>query len=72
MTRRQGYPYNGKKYIGNKNKKEVHDLDQEDTNPNGCQINEIKEVVTFNPDTLQQAHSEGYDNCAKCIGGSRR
>lgn len=51
---------------------EVHDLDKEDTSPNGCQIDEISNVKTFTPDTLEQAHSEKFDNCDKCIGGSRR
>jgi hypothetical protein len=63
MSRRQGPPLYGKRYCGNDSKMEVHDLDNEDKNPPGCQIDEI---------TLEQAHKEGYDNCAKCIGGSRR
>ena len=66
---------NGKRFLGNKNKMEVHDLTKEDKNPNGCQINEFLTAghgVSFVPDTLEQAHSEGYDNCAKCIGGSTR
>lgn len=65
----------GKKFIGNTNKKEVHDLTKEDTSPSGCQIDEIlqaKHGVFFVPDSLSRAHSEGFDNCAKCIGGSRR
>ena len=51
---------------------EVHDLLRENTN---CQIGEILTAgngVGFRPDTLAQAHSEGYDNCAYCIGGSTR
>jgi len=71
--RRPQFP--GKRYLGNSNKKEVHDLDQEDTSINGCQIDEIiraGHAVTFNPDTLGEAHAHGYDNCAKCIGGSLR
>ena len=39
------------------------------------QIDEIiraGHAKAFNPDTLTQAHSEDYDNCAYCIGGSRR
>lgn len=65
----------GKRFLGNKNKMEVHDLTKEDKNPNGCQINEFLNAghgVNFVPDTLEQAHSEHYDNCAKCIGGSTR
>lgn len=66
---------NNKQFLGNSNSKEVHDLDNEDTSGSGCQINEIiraGHAVYFTPDTLAQAHSEGYDNCAKCLSGSRR
>jgi hypothetical protein len=65
----------GKRYLGNSNKEEVHDLDQEDTSASGCQIDEIIKAghaVTFDPDTLEEAHVCGYDNCAKCLGGSLR
>lgn len=58
-------------YLGNKNTTEVHDLTRQTVN---CQINEIKpeHKKYFSPDTLAQAHYEGYDNCAYCIGGSTR
>ena len=62
----------GKRYLGNNNKKEVHDLQNETTQ---CQIDEIitaRHAVVFSPDTLDQAHSEGYDNGHYCIGGSTR
>jgi len=75
MARRPGHPTNGKQYVGNTNSMEVHDLDNEDTNPNGCQINEIiaaGHAVTFSPDTLVQAKSEGYDPGANCLSGSQR
>jgi len=65
----------GKRFLGNSNEKEVHDQTKEDKNPNGCQIDEFLRAghgVGFTPDTLDQAHNEGYDNCAKCIGNSRR
>ena len=65
----------GCRYWGNINTKEVHDIDNEDTSPSGCQLLEIimhKHVRIFDPDTLEQAHKEGYDNCAKCIGDSTR
>lgn len=66
-----------KRYLGNSDSdnKEVHDLQNEDTQPNGCQIDEIisaGNAVVFSPDTLEQARSEGYDPCAKCLPGSRR
>ncbi len=71
MARRYRYPFNGKRFIGNKNSMEVHDLDNETKN---CQIDEIKDehVVTFIPDTLEEAHKQGFDNGAYCIGNSRR
>ena len=61
-----------KRYLGNTNSKEVHDLLDENAN---CQILEIlhnRHAVVFSPDTLAQAHSEGYDNGHWCIGGSTR
>lgn len=75
MARRQGPPTDGKRFVGNTNSTEVHDLDNEQTGPNECQIDEIikaRHAVTFAPDTLDQAHRQRYDNCAYCIGGSRR
>jgi len=65
----------GRRFLGNRSEKEVHDLGNEDTSGNGCQIDEVLAAghgVGFIPDTLRQAHTEGYDNCAKCLGGSRR
>jgi len=74
--RRSGSPTWGKRFVGNTtSKKEVHDLDNEQTGPNECQIDEIIEAGharTFTPDSLEQAHKEGYDNCAYCIGSSKR
>jgi hypothetical protein len=75
MSRRYGSPLHGNQYCGNRNKVEVHDLDKEDTSASGCQINEIIKAghaKAFTPDTLAQTRAEGYDPCAKCIGGSRR
>ncbi len=57
----------GKRYLGNDKNKEVHDLYNETTH---CWINKIIEAghsVVFTPDTLNQAHEEGYDNCAYCM-----
>ena len=67
----------GKRYLGNKDadNMEVHDSKNEDTSGNGCQIDEIIKAgnaVGFAPDTLEQAHKEGFDNCDKCIGDSKR
>ena len=75
QMRRYYPPVNGKQYVGNTGKNEVHDLDNEQTGKNECQIDEIiaaRHAKTFYPDTLTQAHREGYDNCAYCLGGSLR
>ncbi len=64
-----------KRFLGNRNKMEVHDQTKEDRSQGGCQIDEFLmsgHGVEFVPDTIEQAHSENYDNCAKCIGNSRR
>ena len=63
-----------KKYLGNSDPDhmEIHNLLNEKPQ---CQIDEIirsGNAVIFNPDTLEQAHNEGYDNCAYCIGDSMR
>ena len=71
------YPTNQKigfQYLGNSHRDnmEVHDLYREKPQ---CQINEIiraGHAVRFIPDTLDEAHRCGYDNCAYCIGGSTR
>jgi hypothetical protein len=73
MVRRYSGQMNGEQYLGNIAKKEVHDLDNEDTSGNGCQIDEIiasGNEVLFT--TLAAAHAAGYDNCAKCLGRSLR
>lgn len=66
---------NGIRYLGNNNPSgdhEVHDLNNEKSQ---CQIEKIinhSHAVGFTPDTLSQAHNEGFDNCAYCIGHSTR
>lgn len=73
MARRWTGNMKGERYLGNINKKEVHDLDNEDTAANGCQIDEIIRAGNDRPfDSLAAAHSAGYDNCAKCLTGSTR
>jgi len=75
MARRFKGNMNGERYLANKSpsKKEVHDLDNEKTAANQCQIDEIIKAGNDKPyNSLSAAHSEGYDNCQWCIGGSRR
>ena len=72
MATPNGVRRKNKRYLGNANKKEVHDLHNETVY---CQIDEIIKAghaVVFSPDTLDQAHREGYDNGHYCIGGSTR
>ena len=60
MARRSDPPLHGSRFCGNSNKYEVHDLDNEDTRSNACQIDEIiraGHAITFYPDSLDQAHS---------------
>lgn len=73
MARRTAGNMNGEKFLGNKKKLEVHDLDKEDTNVNGCQIDEIIRAGNDKPYTsLAAAKNDDYDNCAKCLCGSTR
>lgn len=73
MARRHSGNMNGERYLGNTNSKEVHDLDNEDTDANGCQINEIIAAGNDKPyESLSSAYSDGYDDCAKCLSGSTR
>ena len=68
MYMRYRKPFNGKQFIGNadEDNMKVHDLENEDTAKNGCQIDEIKEVKTFTPDSMSKAKKEGFKPCEKC------
>ena len=73
MARRYSGNMRGEQYLGNINNMEVHDLDNEDTAANGCQIDEIIAAGHDCPFTsLAAANNEGYDNGAKCLPGSTR
>jgi hypothetical protein len=75
MARRPGYPLYGKKYCGDTERREVHDLDREDRSPGGCRIGALIEAgraTPFIPDVLEQAHNEGFSDCAKCLGAAGR
>jgi hypothetical protein len=72
MARRYRGNMNGERYLANKSpsKREVHDLDNEKTQ---CQIDEIIAAGNDKPYTsLSAARTDGYDNCAYCIGNSTR
>ena len=68
MARRFRSPYNNKRYLGNTNETKVHDLDNEDTDENACQIDEIKDEHIKMFDSLWQAHQEKFHDCKYCIG----
>lgn len=61
-----------KRFLANSNSREVHDLSNEKAQ---CQIDKIirnGHALVLAKDTLAQAHWEGYDNCAFCLGKSLR
>ena len=73
MARRRTGNMNGEQYLGNTNNLEVHDLDNEDTAGNGCQIDDVIRAGHDRPfKSLSTAHAAGYDNCDKCLIGSTR
>jgi hypothetical protein len=75
MARRFKGNMNGEQYLANKSpsKKEVHDLDNEKTGANQCQIDEIIKAGNDKPyNSHAAAKADGYDNCAYCIGSSLR
>lgn len=57
------------RYLGNSNTKEVHDLENEQTN---CQIGEIKPEHRVWFETLEDAEEAGYDPCSYCLEGSKK
>jgi len=72
MARRYTGHMAGERYLANTSpsKLEIHDLDNEKTD---CQINEIIKAGHDKPyNSLETARSDGFDNCAYCIGGSTR
>ncbi len=58
-----------KRYLGNSNTKEVHDLRNQQTQ---CQIDEIKDEHKVWFKTPEAAKKAGYDPCYWCLGGSKR
>jgi len=68
MARRYTGNMNGERYLGNTSRKEVHDLDNEKTGKNECQIDEIIAAKHDKPyTTLTAAHDDGYGDCAYCL-----
>jgi len=60
----------GERFMGNKIKRELHDLENEKPL---CQIDAIlnaKHEIAFN--FYYEARDTGYNNCAFCLGNSKR
>lgn len=65
----------GKRFLGNRENMEVHDLKNADTSQNGCGISEFirsGHAVGFIIDTLEQAKQERYAACGKCINKAEK
>jgi hypothetical protein len=63
MARRWKGKMNGERYLANTAKTQVHDLDNEKTGRNECQIDEIIAAGNDGPFTSQKAANDtGYDN----------
>ena len=69
--RRYNPPYNGKRYVLNRNTNEVHDLDRE---TNLCRINEIKPEHVCSCDSYEDARLYSImlsgcscNGCAYCM-----
>jgi hypothetical protein len=72
MRRHSGHR-RGERYLGNVERMEVHDLDNEKSGTQGCQIDEIIKNGNDRPFTSRQsAHAAGNDDCFWCLGGFTR
>ena len=68
MARRWTGNMRGEQYLGNTSKKQVHDLDNEQTGANECQIDEIIRAGNDKPFTsLASAHAAAYSDCDYCL-----
>ncbi|HET6764927.1 MAG TPA: hypothetical protein VFH27_14685 [Longimicrobiaceae bacterium] len=68
MARRTTGNMNGEQFIGNTHTKRVHDLDNEQTGANECQIDEIIKDGNDEPFTrLEDAYDAGYIDCRYCL-----
>ena len=69
MARRWTGNMNGEQYLGNTNKMEVHDLDNEKTN---CQIDEIIAAGTILRSTRFQQHTARATTTERGVWADRR
>lgn len=58
------------RFLGAEAEMIVHDLENENTTEQECYNDEIIErgsSVVFNPDNIEEAHRQEFDNCEYCI-----
>ncbi len=63
------------RYLGDAQRKVLHDLLHEDPTPKGCQtyaLTQSQQAFRFEPDSIKQAQAEGYVLCPKCFFGLDR
>jgi len=58
-----------KRYLGNSNTMEVHDTQNQKV---GCKLDQINAQHQRWFDTHAEAQRAGFDNCAWCLGNSKR
>lgn len=64
MARRNRGHMNGERYLGDVDKYQLHDLDNEQTE---CQIDAIIDAGNDQPyQSVQRAHMERHDDCPLC------
>ena len=69
MMRRYSGEMAGERFLGDRRTMQVHDLELEETAPQGCRIDEIIRGGHDVPFAyIGAAHNAGYDNCRHCIG----
>ena len=71
MARQWRGRMDGERYLANAHSGEVHDLDNEDTSWNGCEVDAIIAAGHDRPfNSLEEAHQAGSVNCARCLHAS--
>lgn len=61
-----------RRYVGNSETGEAHDLRRESKS---CRIDKIiaaGHAVAFYPDSLREAHADGYGDCSWCVRSADR
>jgi hypothetical protein len=53
-------------WIGNKHKRELHRVDRDKLQPNGCQLDEVPDEHRKEFRIAREALNAGYDACAYC------